>query len=71
MSGVAHFWAAARRNPVRSVLGLIIEYAMFASAIFLAVSLLVTRVPLRILDVTFGLRLRQRFVDFLGKVSPG
>lgn len=71
MSGFALFLAAARKNPVRSALGLIVEYAMFASAIFLALSLLVTRVPLRVLDGAFGLRLRERFVDFIAKVSPG
>lgn len=71
MSAVVLFWAAARKNPVRTVLGLVVEYAMFASAIFLALALLATRVPLRVLDGTFGLRLRERFVDFLGKVSPG
>lgn len=71
MSGVVLFLAAARRSPVRTALGLVVEYLMFASAVFLAVCLLATRVPLRALDGALGLRLRERFVELLAKVSPG
>jgi hypothetical protein len=51
--------------------GLFVEYLMFASGIFLALMLFATRVPLRIIDTTFGLRLRERFIDFLAWLSPG
>ncbi len=61
----------ARRTPFQAGLGLFVEYAMFASAVFLALALFATRVPLRLLDRAFGLRLRERFVDFLARVSPG
>jgi hypothetical protein len=59
------------KNPARAGLGLVLEYLMFASAVFLALMLFATRVPLRILDGALGLRLRERFVDFLARVSPG
>lgn len=59
------------KNPVSAVFGLLVEYLMFASAVFLALMLYFTRVPLRVLDEAFGLRLRERFVDFLARVSPG
>lgn len=61
----------APRTPLRAALGLFVEYAMFASAVFLALVLFATRVPLRLLDRAFGLRIRERFVDFLARVSPG
>jgi len=60
-----------RVSPLRDGLGLFVEYAMFASAVFLALMLFATRVPLRVLDRAFGWRLRERFVDFLARVSPG
>ena len=59
------------KNPVSAAFGLLVEYLMFASAVFLALMLYFTRVPLRVLDEAFGLRLRERFVDFLARVSPG
>lgn len=59
------------KNPARVGFGLVLEYLMFASAVFLALMLFATRVPLRILDGAFGLRLRERFVDFIARLSPG
>ena len=59
------------KNPARAAVGLPLEYLMFASAIFLALFLFATRIPLRIVDGAFGLRLRERFVDFIARVSPG
>lgn len=61
----------AMSNPARAALGFVLEYLMFASAVFLALMLLVTRVPLRVLDGALGLRLRERFVDFIARLSPG
>jgi hypothetical protein len=70
-SALSLFGGAVRAAPVRTVLFLVVEYLMFFSAVFLAVSLFVTRVPLRVLDSTLGLSLRQRFVDFIARLSPG
>ena len=67
----AFFADALRERPVRSLLGLVVEYAMFASAVGLALALFATRVPLRLVDRAFGLRLRERFVELLARVSPG
>lgn len=58
-------------NRPRWTATIIVEYLMFASAVFLALMLFLTRVPMRILDRTLGLRLRERFVDFLARISPG
>jgi hypothetical protein len=56
---------------VRTPLFLIVEYLMFFSAVFLALSLFLTRVPLRVLDGALGLSLRRRFIDFIARLSPG
>jgi hypothetical protein len=70
-SGVALFQAELQAKPLRTSLGLGVEYAMFASGASLALGLFATRVPLRLIDRAFGLRLRERFIDLLAKASPG
>lgn len=73
-SGVASFQAALRahrEHPLRTSAGLATEYAMFASGLGLALGLFATRVPLRLLDRALGLRLRERFVELIARVSPG
>jgi hypothetical protein len=65
------FWTALRTSPLRTGLGLIVEYAMFASAVLLALGLYLTRVPLRVVDRVLGLRLRERFIELIARVSPG
>jgi hypothetical protein len=67
----ALFGLALRTSPFRTGLGLIVEYAMFASAVFLALGLYLTRVPLRLVDRALGLRLRERFIELIARVSPG
>ena len=56
---------------MRTSLGLCVEYALFASGIFLAAGLFVSLFPFRIIDRTFGLRLREHFVELIARVSPG
>jgi hypothetical protein len=70
-SAVERFRAAARDEPVRAGLGLGLEYAMFASAVGLALGLFATRVPLRVADRVLGLRVRERFISLLARISPG
>jgi hypothetical protein len=70
-SGTEHFRDAWRRRPVRTTLGLGVEYGMFASGMGLAAALFLTRVPLRLLDRATGLRLRERFIELLARISPG
>jgi hypothetical protein len=70
-SGTEHFRDAWRRRPVRTTLGLAVEYGMFASGMGLAAALFLTRVPLRLLDRATGLRLRERFIELLARISPG
>lgn len=70
-SGGGLFMAELRERPVRTGLGLVAEYAMFAAGVGLALGLLLTRVPLRMIDGVLGLGLRQRFVDLLARISPG
>jgi hypothetical protein len=70
-SAVGLFRAAARDRPVRAGFGLGVEYAMFASAVGLALGLFVTRVPLRVADRVLGLRVRERFIALLARISPG
>lgn len=65
------FGSALRQHPLRHGFGLFVEYGMFASAVFLALALFLTRIPLGIVDRAFGLRLRERFIELLARVSPG
>src|SRR5262245_26593755 len=55
----ARFGAALRDRPLGTSVGLVVEYAMFASGLGLAMCLFATRVPLRIADRALGLRLRE------------
>ena len=71
LSSVTLLRASLRRRPVRTAFGLLVEYATFASAVFLALSLYLTRVPMRLVDRALGLCLRERFVNLLARVSPG
>jgi hypothetical protein len=70
-SALAYFGRAFRRRPLRVTLGLGVEYATFAAAVFLAILLLVTRYPLAFTDRVLGTRMRDRFVDAIAKLSPG
>jgi hypothetical protein len=71
VSAWGSYSSALRTRPFGTSFGLVVEYLMFASAVFLAVSLYLTRVPMRAIDRAFGLRLRERFVELLARVSPG
>ena len=68
---VGLFRNAARGRAIRATLGLGVEYAMFASAVGLALGLFATRVPLRALDRALGLRVRERFIELIARISPG
>jgi hypothetical protein len=68
---VSLFRAAARGRALQATAGLAVEYAMFASAVGLALTLFVTRVPMRAVDRALGVRARERFVELLARVSPG
>lgn len=68
---ISLFRAAARERPIGAAAGLVVEYAMFASAVGLALALFATRVPMGALDRALGTRVRERFVELLAKVSPG
>jgi hypothetical protein len=69
MNALRDFSNELRRAPLRA--GLVVEYSMFASAVFLAASLRATRTPMAVVDRYLGLRLRERFVDLIAKISPG
>jgi len=70
-TAVRLFRAALAEKPVRTSLGLAGEYLTFGSAVFMALSLYATRKPMAAVDRALGLRLRERFVDFIARVSPG
>ncbi len=71
LSGPGLFWSALRARPLRVGLGLCVEYAMFAAAVGLALLLRLTRTPMAWLDRISGLRLRERIVSVLARLSPG
>jgi hypothetical protein len=70
-SGPELFKAALQEKPLPTSLGLVVEYLTFGSAVSLAVSLYLTRKPMEFVDRKLGLRLRDRFVDLIARVSPG
>ena len=70
-SGAEHFREVWRQKPVRTTIGLGVEYGMFASAVGLAAALFLTRVPMRLVDRATGLRVRERFIELLARISPG
>lgn len=70
-SGVRLFRAALDEKPVRTTLGLAVEYLTFGSAVFMALSLYATRKPMAAVDRALGLGLRERFVDLIARISPG
>src|SRR5215471_14404922 len=67
----SRYGSPVQRKPFGNPLGLVLEYLMFASAVFLAISLYLTRHPMALLDRVLGLRLRERFVEFIARMSPG
>lgn len=69
--GITLFGQALRARPARTLAVLFVEYGMFFAAVGLALALVVTRVPLRLLDGALGLRLRERFVNLIARLSPG
>ena len=71
LSGTGLFIEALRQKPFGTSLGLVVEYLTFASAVFLAVTLYLTRKPMAFVDRMLGLRLRERFIDLIARVSPG
>jgi hypothetical protein len=71
LSALALFRARLRREPLRAVLDMFGQYLQFAAAVCFALLLALTRVPLRWLDRGFGLRIRERCVDVIARVSPG
>lgn len=71
MSDVALFWQKLRTSPLRTAGSLAVEYAMFEAATALALSVYLTRKPLVFVERVSGIRVRQRFVDFVARLSPG
>jgi hypothetical protein len=71
LSAAALFKTSLREAPLRTGVGLGVEYAMFASGLGLALGLFATRVPMRLADRAFGLGLRERFIELIARISPG
>ena len=71
MKGLAHFGRALRENPPRAMARLCVEYSGYFAAWGFVAFLVATRRPLRAIDRRFGLRLRERVIDAIARVSPG
>ena len=71
MKGLTLLGLALRRHPLRTLGGLLVEYLGFVSAILFVLFLLLTRVPLRVLDSLTGWEIRRRIIDAIARVSPG
>ena len=55
----------------RTLLRLPLEYAGFVAACIFALLLVVTRAPLAWIDRRTGLRVRERCIELIARVSPG
>jgi hypothetical protein len=71
LDGPALFAQKLRAAPLRACAGLVIEYGMFASGMFLALLMFVSRHPLGFVDRKLDLHLRERVIDFIARISPG
>ena len=71
MSAFGRFTRALRERPMRALAGLLCEYASYLAACVFVLLLLATRLPLGFIDRTTGLRLRERIIDLIARVSPG
>lgn len=71
MNGLEQLGRSLRARPLRTLLGLGLEYAGYLAACVFALLLIATRGPLAWLDRGLGLRLRERFIELIARVSPG
>jgi hypothetical protein len=71
LSSLSLFWKDSRGNPLVAAYKLAAEYLTFFAAVGFALTLGATRLPMRVLDRALGLRLRERFIDLIARISPG
>lgn len=71
MNGIEQFGRSLRARPLHTLLGLGLEYAGYLAACVFALLLIATRAPLAWLERGTGLRLRERLIELIARVSPG
>jgi hypothetical protein len=71
VNGLRHLGRSLRARPLRTLFGLGLEYAGYVAACVFALLLVATRAPLAWIDQSTGLRLRERFIELIARVSPG
>jgi hypothetical protein len=71
MKPAARFALQLRSRPLRTLAGLCLEYAGYVAACCFVLLLLATRLPFAWLDRIPGLRLRERCIELISRVSPG
>jgi hypothetical protein len=71
VTAVQRFSRQLHDQPLRTLLGLAYEYAGYVAACVFVLLLLASRVPLRVLDRIPGLRIRERIIELISRVSPG
>ena len=70
-SPLRRFGRELRRRPAAALLWLLLEYLQYMGGIGFSLVLLITRVPLRILDRITGLRVRERLIETVARLFPG
>ncbi len=68
---IGRFGQELRRRPAGTLLALLLEYLQYMGGILFSLLLLLTRVPLRLIDRATGLRLRERLIDRVASLFPG
>jgi hypothetical protein len=71
VKGLEQLGRSLRARPLRTLLGLGLEYAGYVAACVFALLLVASRSPLAWLDRSTGWKLRERCIELIARVSPG
>ena len=69
MSGFPVFARQFKKNPVRASVGLAADYFIYVGMFAFVLAIILLRYPLKAVDSVFGLELREKLVNLVGKIS--
>ena len=71
MRALSLFSKKASEAPLRALWHLCVDYAIYTGICFFIVFLLISKVPLRLVDAVTGLSVRKRLIDVIARLSNG
>jgi hypothetical protein len=69
MRGVSLFRQQFEKEPVKTLVRLLIDYFVYTGMCFFVVFLLLSKWPLHLVDSITGLSVREKLIDLIAKVS--